>query len=480
MLGTLADVVMLGGLLFLGERMMARWRGLRSFRGFALLLLALAVLRSLAETLRYLGLPTLEWHPPHASHLLVAGLAVLALIATYALGRWRSLTRFIANFFLGLSLMLLFNVGNLTYAAMTEPKRPYSDLQPAPTNKDTPGPRVVWILFDTLDYHYTFDERPGWLKLPEFDRWLNTTVRCEDARSPGPRTEISIPSLLTGRLYVDQQATKPNDFDMTRLDGGHESLRAQRTVFADAEAIGARTALLGFHIPYGRIMGEQLSYCRWWQWPNQFGSEESWPEDTMRQFVFLGSSNQQFESMAERRIANHIAEVDSGLKLACDPSYRLVFIHLFPPHPGGIYNAKTHRFNLDMGADPEEYQHSLGLADATLREIREAMERAGTWSNTLVLVSADHSWRSAVDYGKPVYLRIPFFAHFPGQSTAVSIPETTNTLWTHDLVLAYLRGQVASPAAMAAWVANWTHAHPEVPMVDDPRHAENNIRDRER
>lgn len=480
MLGTLCDVLLLGGLFFGIDSLLRRYPRAQAWRRFGFLVLVAAVFRSFSDTLRYLGVANVDWHAPHASKFLVGGLLLAFVGAIYALSRWKSFVKSVTHLMLGFSLMLLFNIGNLAVGAVQEHGEKFRDLQARAPGTPKLGPRVVWIIFDTLDYHYAFEEHASWLRTPEFDRWRSDCVQCDYALAPGPRTEISIPSLLTGQIFIDQKDVSTDDFLMTRLDGTKTNLKGQRTIFADAEQAGARTALLGLHIPYGRIMGDQTSFCRWWQWPNQFGSEEPWSEDALRQLWFIAPSTQQFENNARRRIENHLDERDLAMSLSSDPAYRLVFVHFFPPHPGGIYNAKEDRYSTTMGTDPEEYDHSLALADRTLQEVREAMQKSGEWDKTLMIVSADHSWRSAGDVGKKVYPRIPMLIHYPGETVPITIHGRTNTLWSRELILDYLAGRIGSPSAVASWVTSWTLGHPGVPLTDDPPGSSGNTHDRER
>jgi membrane-anchored protein YejM (alkaline phosphatase superfamily) len=118
-----------------------------------------------------------------------------------------------------------------------------------------------------------------------------------------------------------------------------------------------------------------------------------------------------------------------------------------------------------MVASENGYFDSLALVDLTLGRLRLEMERAGTWDETLVIVTSDHSWRYASDFGHPVHNRIPFLCHFPGQKAAVRITFPVNTLCTHDAILAYLRGELGEPAAFTAWVVTWMKTAPPIPKV---------------
>ena len=111
------------------------------------------------------------------------------------------------------------------------------------------------------------------------------------------------------------------------------------------------------------------------------------------------------------------------------------------------------------------YLDNLALVDRTVGELRRAMERAGTWDQTTVVISADHWWRTemwsrgpfltkedAALSGTKMDHRIPFVVKLAGQQEPVIYDHPFNTVLTHDLLLALLRGEVSSPQTVAAWL----------------------------
>jgi hypothetical protein len=93
------------------------------------------------------------------------------------------------------------------------------------------------------------------------------------------------------------------------------------------------------------------------------------------------------------------------------------------------------------------------------------MERAGLWEDTVVLVSSDHWWRidiwpknqswteeersvmsEATDY------RVPFILKLKGRKGSVVYQPYFNTVLSQDLLLALLRGELAAPPDVTAWL----------------------------
>ena len=125
--------------------------------------------------------------------------------------------------------------------------------QPAPSLR-----RVVWLVFEELDQRITFEARPTGLELPELDRLRRESLYADAARPPAGTTDISMPALITGRPVVAVAPTSPNDLELTFADGKTARWSASPNVFSRARVIGYDTALIGWHLPYPRILGSSL------------------------------------------------------------------------------------------------------------------------------------------------------------------------------------------------------------------------------
>ncbi|MGH7341511.1 MAG: hypothetical protein ACREKH_13555, partial [Candidatus Rokuibacteriota bacterium] len=85
-------------------------------------------------------------------------------------------------------------------------------------------------------------------------------------------------------------------------------------------------------------------------------------------------------------------------------------------------------------------------------ELRETMERAGTWETTHVIVSSDHWWRDARDFYGQTDQRVPFLVKLAGQRAGVRYGGTFNTVITGPLVLELLDGRLRDPEAVIVWL----------------------------
>lgn len=399
---------------------------------------------------------------PLANWVVFLLLTAIAVLLAYFASLWRPLVRGSSTLLLWLTPYLAVNVWLTTTSFFRNDE--FQDLHPISTvGASRSGSRVLWIIFDTLDYYYCFENRPKWLSLPNIDRFRSESVDFTNALSPAERTEKSIPALFIGEMVSDSDCNVPNHLELTLEGDRHTMFRNCTNLFQEAEAKGIRTAVCGFYIPYGRLLGDDVTKCVWYQWPTEFPDDGPWLRIAFEHLAWVFGKPFTTDQMLERQIEMHKTQAAAAEQLATDRRFGLTFVHFFPPHAPGIFDAAKGKFTLSEMNDPNFYENNLALTDRTLGELREAMEKAGTWKDTLVLVTADHSWRHASDFGFPVHLRIPFLCHFPGQKQRVEVTDPMNTLASHDFILDYLAGELQQPTEFISWMSRWTLEHPNVP-----------------
>ena len=130
-----------------------------------------------------------------------------------------------------------------------------------------------------------------------------------------------------------------------------------------------------------------------------------------------------------------------------------VFLHLPVPHPPGLYNRATHQL-----CACGNYIDNLVLADVTLGQLLDQVDRMPDKDRTTVIVSSDHSWRvplwNQTEFWTPEESQVSqgrfderpvFMVHFPGQTTDSSVSQAMPELVEHDLIASMLEGKVNSP-----------------------------------
>ncbi len=328
-----------------------------------------------------------------------------------------------------------------------------------PVNGD--HPRVVWMIFDETDYRMAFAKRPPGLTLPEFDRLRDVSLSADHACAPADQTLVSMSSLIVGRRLA---AVSRDGCDMALQmedDRTTHDLSSLPSVFSQARELGVNTALVGWHVPYGRLLGGSLNYCSWYAMAShQMAGAAPWFDLLEHQIAAMAWP------LRNRQIFINICQgsLKDALSVAGDPVYGLLLFHLPPPHAPGVYLPEKKKFTFMGIHRPKAYFNNLALADFELGELRRKMETSGQWDKSWIIVSADHSWRTSQCYDGVRDYRVPFLVKPPGAETS-SVTYTTpfNTVLTHDFILAILNRQITNQSNAKAWLD--AHIVPGQPVM---------------
>lgn len=313
------------------------------------------------------------------------------------------------------------------------------------TNNSTP--RVVWVIFDEMDFQIAFSERVSGLKLPTFDRFIDQSIFAENAFPPSNKTALSLPALIDGRVISRVSEIGNDKLQITYQDTDETVEWGSRpNVFSRARTLGLNSALIGEYLPYSRLIGKDLSYCNWYSFYPDYVS----PVDTLSAniwsqllFTFLGPA----KNYIQRK--NAFSKIlDNSLSLVTDPSYNLVMIHFPVPHGPHFYKTPW------WERSARGYLNSLTLADETLKQLWNALDNKNLWDNTTVIVTSDHWLREHKKYFdfKENDFRIPFIVKLANQKDHISYKHAFNTFNTQELVLAILRKEIIKPEDVVKWL----------------------------
>ena len=158
----------------------------------------------------------------------------------------------------------------------------------------------------------------------------------------------------------------------------------------------------------------------------------------------------------------HRDNLRAALGVATNATYGLTLLHLPAPHKPGVYLPDQDRFTVGFSSLTQGYFNNLVLADREFGQIRRAMESAGLWDKTWVILSSDHSWRQSGYFDGKRDFRVPFMVKPPGGHLTLDYDKRFNTLVTHDLILALLKNEITNQPD----VANWLDAHGKALMTD--------------
>jgi hypothetical protein len=380
---------------------------------------------------------------------MVCGLALLALFAW----KHRLIAKIAAEMVAVLSPLAVFMLVKITLVCLNVVQLKQCDSQvvlPPPVPVRAGQPRVVWIIFDELDYRMVFAQRPAGLQFPEFDRLEQQSLSAAGAYAPNDATIMSMPALILGERISDVSDADVCDLSITLADtGATTSWASQPSVFSRARDLGVNTALVGWYIPYDRMLPGALNFCAWYSFPLFEPARADTFEANMRQQVLsLGETlwlRQLFVNI-------HRDSLQVSLSVVTNSTYGLILLHLPAPHRPGVYLPKKNQFTIWIMSKVQGYLNNLALADHEFGELRHAMETSGEWDKTWIILSADHSWRESKLYDGRRDYRVPYLVKPPGTNEPMAYPQQFNTVLTHDLILAILRGEVANQQAVARWL----------------------------
>ncbi|HVF51132.1 MAG TPA: sulfatase-like hydrolase/transferase [Pyrinomonadaceae bacterium] len=409
--------------------------------------------------------------------LLVLGVSLLLLVA-FALVRWRQqMFRAAVALVLVLAPFVLITFAQGVWLALRNNPAATArtgDLSSLPHDeRTTRSPRVVWILFDEFDQRLAFDERPASVLLPEFDRLRNESFVAAQAYAAAGETMKAVPSLLTGKLICRTKVLGPDKLRIRYQESGEVAeFTAEPNIFTRARDAGVRSALAGWYHPYCRLLGRSLLSC-YTERADSLAKQKLTVAGSMLQQLgesvsplplvarFVPANERLVRRTQSAEYSNLLEEAE---RLTSDARVRLVLIHLPVPHPPGIYDRTKQEFSDDA---QRSYLDNLALADRALGTLRRALEDAGLWEETTLLVSSDHWWRvpnvwkkesafwtreDAAAWSGQTNHRIPFILKLAAHADAATYDAPFNTVLTQDLLLAVLRGELHDAPTVAAWL----------------------------
>jgi len=312
--------------------------------------------------------------------------------------------------------------------------------------------RVVWVVLEDLDQRLTFEARPAGLALPELDRLRDESLYADAAYAPAPTTDVSLPALITGRRIVSVAPASVDDLELRFADGKPVRWSTQPHVFSRARALGYNTALVGWHLPYARVLAGSLNVAEW---------QPSVAYDQTRGDTCGEAMRRQWQSLApplhvRRLFAERLSAVgDTALRTATDGRFGLVLLHLPLPGAPGVYDPAAGRLTTWSFAGPEaESLANLELVDRFVGELRRGLERARLDDRTWIVLSAARPRPGAEG-------RVPFLVRAP-EGEGPHLDDAFDTRATQDLVVGILRGSVLDAEGAARLLVRHPAAQPGV------------------
>lgn len=317
-----------------------------------------------------------------------------------------------------------------------------------------PGPRrVVWVVFDEMDWRYVHDRQRQGVSLPELERLQGQAITARTALQAGVQTRLALPSLIAGRTVYGSDSRGPSQM-LVVYDPDEPAVvfDAADNLFSAARGAGWNVGVMGWFLPYCRLFPDVLTRCYWEPIDTRVGV--GGPSLLMSVVSQVRSMSPLVDRQVHRR--RYFGLLEEARRMATDRSLGLALLHLPLPHEPPIYDRRCRCLTL-FNFRADGYLDNMALADRMLGEVREAMERAGLWDSSTVIVTSDHSLRWYRGFNENTDPRIPYYVKLNGQQQPLVVETPFSALVTRELILAVLRGELQRPEEMARWLEQRPH-----------------------
>ncbi len=433
----------------------------------------------------------MKWLSPDTERLLVfwlpgivlSGCLILSIRQSFRFEKVVQNFRLLLLFLLPFSFIIIFETVQQRFFTDSTVFSPVSIQKTGLPNRPlSQNRKVVWIIFDGLDFATL---RTAWqhgTNLPDIDRLMDQSFVAQNAHSPNNRTQESIPSLLTGIPILSSAAVAPNDLLLYPADHSDPvRVRESSNIFSELRRSGFRSAIAGWYHPYPRLFQGSVERSFWspLAFPTCSGISE-FGTCTVRFFLlalervpFVGRLYPSLDDINERfkgesrevQVARNEYLKGVAKELIEDPDIDLVFLHYSIPHFPSIARS-------DMEGE-EDYFTSLEVVNDTLKDLRDNLERMGQWDQTVVIVSSDHFFRFknirnyhylSVEQRQEVLAdtRVPFIVKFSGQKSRIDYVPSINTIITKQLILNVFSERIRRPEDFVTWLNELRTTNPDL------------------
>ncbi|MCX7059176.1 MAG: sulfatase-like hydrolase/transferase [Proteobacteria bacterium] len=303
-----------------------------------------------------------------------------------------------------------------------------------------PSRRVVWVVFDELDYGYALGTPQAQQRMPRLAALAAAGVSASNAMPPANSTLASLPSLLMGVAPHALHVHGPASLDLEDVNARRVDFNLANSVFAKLPAGAASSSLLGYYHPYCEVLAGVGSCSS----AAVYGASH-WYSPILFQlpgfviFRVLGNRYDVWSDVTREQLVQRDAVVGRTQD-------QLSFLHLNVPHVPGRFAQQ--RCGLPFSLDAtQSYLDSLCVVDEITGRIVDQLRSSQVPEQSVLLVVTSDHWFRVVSPHQPQ--RIPFIAWIVGESAGVRVTSPFSSSNTQRLVLGFLNGELVDQAALA-------------------------------
>ena len=337
-----------------------------------------------------------------------------------------------------------------------------ASIAPADYSGSGSKPRIIWILLDELSYDQAFEHVASGIQLSNLNGLRSRSVSFSKLKPEGYTTDRIIPSLFIGRHIDRFRSTIYGDLSYwDESQHRWSAYDANATLFGLAKRSGWKSGIDGWYNPYCETLASVLS-ARYRNPGIVFVPMEEYGASEDKSVLanaailpdeFVAALAHSKKITADEHMQAYLDIMAHTQALIEDSQLSFVFLHLPVPHPPGIYDRQRHM--LRPGGD---YLDNLVLADDTLGVLMRQIDTSPSASETTVIVTSDHSWRTAMwkhaeDWsddeerasGGKFDDRPVFLVHFANQRDGEDVHAALPEMLEHDVIAEMLLGQGQYP-----------------------------------
>ncbi|MFM7270056.1 MAG: sulfatase-like hydrolase/transferase [Actinomycetes bacterium] len=330
-------------------------------------------------------------HLPGAINLAVS-LAITAAFA-FALRRWQS-------FHSWLRLLSLVPVGTLLLTIAASPVTPIiekADTQPIAREAFGTPHRIVWVVFDEFPLTSILDGQQGIdeVLFPNFAALQRTSTWYRNSTTVAPFTLGAVPAMLTGRdPYSATAAAVPANYPRNAF-----------SALSGAFTIHAHESLTRLCAPYICTATQRTKGSRTLGVAREL--TRLWAKGLDPRLTDAGMDIRGLLARDPDPAASASQFIDAMRPSAPHGKQQFDFLHVFVPHwpwqydgqlrvvapaatPPGLVGGEVWRDRESARMGREYHLRTAQAADTILGLVRARLESFGEWTNSIVVVTADH------------------------------------------------------------------------------------------
>ena len=363
------------------------------------------------------GAAVVMWFPFHLlPSLLTKGLAMAAVwlgVAFVVFGwphRKFPLVKWAANGLLVVSPIVPISIFRLlSYPSW------YTPIEPAPSfqNKNLSGTPVFIFVFDEWSYVRSTTNGHFLSCFRSMGDISRESIFCSNAEASGDDTWVSLPGLIFQR----HDRLKIEEGRAGWLENEHLTVSSNLpSLFQLAKENGFNTCLVGFHLPYRKLLGSQVDYVRTFPFDWRPESRNLVKRFWMHLLVTIRSWHDPI-SMCVRELfwsedfrlpralqGRHWQTINAGIRseladvIRRCPNNSFVLGHIPLPHGPFVFNGDGSYRGWTSGPllpyDPAGYQRHLEFMDLVLGQLISQLKQVNKFEQSTIILTGDHSWRA--------------------------------------------------------------------------------------